>query len=251
VAEDISSLMPSDEGLLVFEVYVYPSERWLSDDDSVSENDDRRQERSLEPLFERPLPGWKRALDVTGAVTGLVILSPAMLIAASAVKVTSPGPVLFSQLRTGAGGRKFRLYKFRSMCVEAEQLKAELRHRSEQDGPAFKLRGDPRVTPIGQFLRRTCVDELPQLWNVLKGDMSLVGPRPLPCDESRGCDGWHRRRLDITPGLTCTWQVGASRVSFAEWMRMDIRYSSRRHLVHDLTLLFKTFLRVVRFRASH
>jgi lipopolysaccharide/colanic/teichoic acid biosynthesis glycosyltransferase len=127
------------------------------------------------------------------------------------------------------------------MCVDAEARKQSLRHKSEQDGPAFKLKNDPRVTRIGSILRKTSIDELPQLWNVLKGDMSLVGPRPLPVDESNGCETWQRRRLDVTPGLTCIWQIeGRSEVTFAEWVRMDVKYMRRLNILHDLSILFKT-----------
>ncbi len=150
-----------------------------------------------------------------------------MLIAA-AIKFTSPGPVFFRQSRSGRGGRPFFMYKFRSMVVDAEESKSELLTLNEQDGPAFKLTSDPRVTRLGQFLRDTSLDELPQLINVFKGDMSLVGPRPLPCEETAGCLDWQRRRLDVTPGLTCIWQVrGRSRVTFNEWVRMDLQYVRR------------------------
>lgn len=133
------------------------------------------------------------------------------------------------------------MYKFRTMVVDAEARKAELLALSEQDGPAFKLTHDPRVTPLGRLLRKLSLDELPQLWNVLRGDMSLVGPRPLPCHESAGCQGWERRRLEVTPGLTCTWQVrGRSAVSFEDWVRMDVQYIRSRTLWHDLRLIAET-----------
>jgi lipopolysaccharide/colanic/teichoic acid biosynthesis glycosyltransferase len=143
------------------------------------------------------------------------------------------------------------MYKFRTMCVDAEASKAELRQFSEQDGPAFKLTNDPRVTPLGHFLRKTCIDELPQLWNVLRGEMSLVGPRPLPVDESRKCQPWQRRRLAVKPGLTCIWQVeGGISVSFDQWMRMDLRYAAARTPASDAKLLWKTFTKVLLRRAS-
>src|SRR6185369_5282782 len=125
------------------------------------------------------------------------------------------------QTRDGIGGRQFQIYKFRTMIVNADAIKAQLRKDSEQDGPAFKLKNDPRVTKIGRLLRRTCVDELPQLFNVLRGDMSIVGPRPMCSREAQHCASWERRRLDVTPGLTCIWQVeGGTKVTFREWMRM-------------------------------
>jgi lipopolysaccharide/colanic/teichoic acid biosynthesis glycosyltransferase len=196
---------------------------------------------SVELLLVRKLPWWKRAIDIAGAGIGLLIFSPIMIISAIAIKGTSRGPVIFKQRRAGLGGQPFWIYKFRTMVTDAEAKKAELRKISEQDGPAFKLTNDPRVTSVGKILRETSLDELPQLWNVLKGDMSLVGPRPLPMDESAGCDQWQRTRLDVTPGLTCIWQVkGRSRVTFDEWMRMDVNYIRRRNFLHDVKILSQT-----------
>ena len=127
------------------------------------------------------------------------------------------------------------------MVDGAEGIKEGLRHRNEQSGPVFKMRDDPRITPVGRFLRKTSVDELPQLWNVLKGDMSLVGPRPLPCEESSDCSGWQRRRLDLTPGITGIWQVsGRSELTFDHWVRMDIRYAENRSLILDMKILLQT-----------
>lgn len=197
--------------------------------------------RSLERLFVKPLPWWKRMMDIFCSGLGLLMLSPLLAVIAVLIKLTSKGPVIFQQARAGLGGRSFMIYKFRTMVVDAEARKQALRQFSEQDGPAFKLTNDPRITRIGRILRTTSLDELPQLWNVFIGDMSLVGPRPLPCEESDGCSIWQRRRLDVTPGLTCIWQVeGRSRVTFAEWMRMDIRYLMRRNLFRDLSLILKT-----------
>jgi lipopolysaccharide/colanic/teichoic acid biosynthesis glycosyltransferase len=132
-------------------------------------------------------------------------------------------------------------------------MKEQLRALSQQDGPAFKIKNDPRITLAGRYLRKTCIDELPQLWNVVIGDMTLVGPRPLPCDEADACENWERRRLDVTPGLTCIWQVrsGRSCIPFSEWMRMDLRYIRGRSPAQDLKLLWKTFVAVVLHRASH
>ncbi|MCC7349595.1 MAG: sugar transferase [Phycisphaerales bacterium] len=195
----------------------------------------------LERIFVKPLPWWKRMMDMLCAGMGLLLLSPLLLAIALIIKLTSKGPVIFKQARAGLGGRPFMIYKFRTMVVDAEARKKALRQFSEQDGPAFKLTNDPRITRIGRILRTTSLDELPQLWNVFVGDMSLVGPRPLPCDEADGCDVWQQRRLDVTPGLTCIWQVeGRSRVTFTEWMRMDIRYLKRRNLLRDLNLLLRT-----------
>ena len=214
-------------------------------------NGGARRAEPLAPLIVRRMPRWKRAVDVVGASVGLVLLAPVMAAAAVAILLTSPGPVLFRQRRAGLGGRPFTIYKFRTMTADAEAKKASLRPLSEQDGPAFKLADDPRVTPLGHVLRRTSVDELPQLWNVLKGDMSLVGPRPLPLDESDGCTNWQRHRLNVTPGLTCVWQVsGRSTVSFAQWVRMDMAYIRRRTLVHDLWILLKTVPAVLMRRGA-
>lgn len=210
-----------------------------------------RETKSLETLFVRPLPFWKRALDIVGATFGLIVLSPLLLVVAVLVKWTSPGPVLFRQRRTGHGGREFTILKFRTMCVDAESRKAALRRQSEQDGPAFKLANDPRITAVGRILRKTAIDELPQLWNVLVGDMTLVGPRPLDVKEADQTSGWERRRLDVTPGLTCIWQVdGKSRVTFAEWMRMDIRYTRVGTFRADMRLVARTLLAMIRLKAS-
>jgi lipopolysaccharide/colanic/teichoic acid biosynthesis glycosyltransferase len=206
-----------------------------------------RPVRSLDSFFVRRLPVWKRGLDILGAVSGLVVLSPLLAIAAAGIKLTSPGPVIFTQRRSGLGGKPFLMFKFRTMFAGADVRQVELRALNEQDGPAFKMTADPRVTRFGRLLRRTSIDELPQLWNVLRGEMSLVGPRPLPCHESEGCLRWQRQRLDVTPGLTCIWQVrGRSRVSFDEWVRMDVEYVRGRSLPMDLKLLCRTLPAVLR-----
>jgi len=195
----------------------------------------------LDLLLARPLPVWKRTIDILGASLGLVLASPVIAVGALAVKLTSPGPALFVQEREGLGGRRFRIYKLRSMRQDAEAIKASLTDSSEQDGPAFKMANDPRVTPVGRLLRKTSLDELPQLWNVLRGDMSLVGPRPLPVSESRACKPWQRRRLLVTPGLTCTWQIyGRNVVPFDDWIRMDLDYAERRSPWLDLKLVAQT-----------
>ncbi|HJT35772.1 MAG TPA: sugar transferase [Pirellulales bacterium] len=252
VADDICLGLPDRIAPPVVEVFVYPS-GWLADDSNDSPaNSPHECYVPLEPFLTRPLPVWKRALDVFGAGTGLLLLSPLMALLAAAVKLSSPGPVFFRQRRAGRGGRPFVIYKFRTMVADAEARQRELLSLNEQDGPAFKIKRDPRVTRLGRLLRATSLDELPQLFNVLRGDMSLVGPRPLPCHESDACIGWRRRRLEVTPGLTCIWQVrGRSRVSFDEWMRMDLRYSGSRSLRHDLKLLIQTVWAVVRGTGAH
>jgi lipopolysaccharide/colanic/teichoic acid biosynthesis glycosyltransferase len=223
------------------------------EDDLPSEGTSRQSGISLNPLsFHRPTPWWKRSIDFTGAAIGLTVLAPVLIVIAAAIKLTDPdGPVIFRQRRAGLAGRPFMIYKFRTMYADAEARKAELMALNEQDGPAFKIEHDPRVTPLGRVLRKTSLDELPQLLNVLRGDMSLVGPRPLPVGESDACDPWHRRRLDVAPGLTCIWQVhGRSRVSFDEWARMDIRYIRRRKLWHDMSILLQTIPAVLLRRGA-
>jgi len=206
---------------------------------------------AIESLLVRPLPRWKRVMDVIFCATALVFLSPLLVLIALVIKLTSDGPILFGQWRAGLGGKPFWIYKFRTMVPDADVQKARLREMSEQDGPAFKMTCDPRVTRIGRLLRTTSLDELPQLWNVLRGDMSLVGPRPLPLDESAACRQWQRRRLDLTPGLTCIWQVkGRSRVTFAEWMRMDLAYARSRTLLHDMKIMAQTIPAVILRRGA-
>lgn len=252
VADDICLTLPYRIAPPVVEVFVYPSD-WLAKGFNDGPNDSLAGCCApLEPLLVQPLPVWKRAFDVFGAATGLVLLSPLIALLAAAVKLSSPGPVFFRQRRAGRGGRPFVIYKFRTMVADAEARQRELLSLNEQDGPAFKIKRDPRVTRLGRLLRATSLDELPQLFNVLRGNMSLVGPRPLPCHESDACDGWRRRRLEVTPGLTCIWQVrGRSRVSFDEWMRMDLRYAGSRTLRHDLKLLIRTVWAVVRGTGAH
>ncbi|QDT66173.1 sugar transferase [Calycomorphotria hydatis] len=221
--------------------------------DNDSDNDPPSyQVRPLEELLLNPLPRWKRTLDVVGAVTGMIVLSPLLFATAALIKLTSPGPIFFLQKRDGWGGQPFSIWKFRTMYQDAEARKAALRELSEQDGPAFKMEHDPRITPLGRFLRKSCIDELPQLWNVLRGEMTLVGPRPLDSREAAECEIWQRRRRWVTPGLTCIWQVdGKSKVSFKEWMRMDIRYIRARNVWQDLKLIFRTAQAVLLHRGSH
>lgn len=180
-----------------------------------------------------------------------MLLSPVFLAAAVAIKVSSKGPVFFRQEREGKDGEVFSILKFRTMCDGADAQKDELRKLSEQDGPAFKLENDPRITGIGRYLRKSCIDELPQLFNVITGDMSIVGPRPLPVNESEQCLPWQRRRLSVLPGLTCTWQAHGGRdVKFSEWMRMDLEYIQQRSLWSDLKLIGETAMVVVLHKGS-
>lgn len=185
----------------------------------------------------------KQLLDVTGAFLLLVVFSPFMVAAAVAVRLTSPGPVIFRQMRSGLNGRPFTMYKFRTMVTDAEQRKQELAAFNEMSGPVFKVTHDPRITPIGRVLRKFSIDEFPQLFNVLRGEMSLVGPRPLPVDETRRFDDFaHRRRLSVKPGLTCLWQIsGRNNVrDFREWVRLDLEYIDNWSLWLDLKILMRT-----------
>jgi lipopolysaccharide/colanic/teichoic acid biosynthesis glycosyltransferase len=199
-----------------------------------------------------PLPAWKRAFDLLVAAILMLALLPAFIVIVIAIRIDSPGPVIFRQTRLGRGGRPFDFFKFRSMSVDAEAQRAGLESQNEQDGPVFKMQNDPRVTRVGRILRRWSLDELPQLWNVLRGDVSLVGPRSPTPDELPGYASWQRRRLTVTGGLTCTWQVGGrSEIPFQEWMRMDIRYIERRGPLYDLWLLVKTVPAVLTGRGAH
>jgi exopolysaccharide biosynthesis polyprenyl glycosylphosphotransferase len=185
----------------------------------------------------------KQLMDIVVALVLLVFGAPFFLLIALLIKLSSPGPVFFRQQRSGLNGRPFTLYKFRTMVSNAEQLKHELAAMNEMSGPVFKLTKDPRVTPIGRFLRKFSIDECPQLYNVLRGEMSLVGPRPLPVDEVRRFnDLAHRRRLSVRPGLTCLWQVsGRNDVSdFTDWVRLDLEYIDNWSLWLDLKILWRT-----------
>ena len=183
--------------------------------------------------------GWrvavKRLLDIVISAFLLVILSPLALITAIAIKIDSPGPVHFVQERVGLNKRKFRLYKFRTMVDGADKKQCDLEDLNEVCGPVFKIKNDPRITPVGKILRKTSIDELPQLFNVLKGDMSLVGPRPLPVRDYNGFnEDWQRRRFSVRPGITCLWQVnGRSNTSFEHWMELDMEYIDTWSLMLD------------------
>jgi exopolysaccharide biosynthesis polyprenyl glycosylphosphotransferase len=190
----------------------------------------------------------KRALDFLLSLIMLALLSPLFLSVAILIRITSPGPVFFVQERLGVNKRRFRLIKFRTMIPNAEAKIAELEDLNEASGPVFKIKNDPRITKVGKFLRKTSIDELPQLINVLKGDMSLVGPRPLPVRDYNGFDeDWHRRRFSVRPGITCLWQVnGRSNTGFAEWMQLDMKYIDQWSLWLDLKILAMTLPAVIK-----
>lgn len=183
----------------------------------------------------------KRGIDILGGLVLLIVLSPIWLIAALLVRTTSPGPVLFKQTRLGRGGKPFTCLKFRSMVEDAEDKKVTLLHLNEIGGPVFKMRSDPRVTPVGKWLRKLSIDELPQLLNVLRGDMSLVGPRPSLPTEVAQFSTEQRLRMAVQPGITGLWQVsGRSQLTFEQWMMLDLEYIERRSILFDTKILLRT-----------
>lgn len=189
----------------------------------------------------------KRTLDIALSLALLILVAPLMITVAVLIKLTSRGPVLFRQERVGLYGRAFTLYKFRSMVQDAHDVKAAYEDRNEMDGPVFKIKRDPRVTRVGRFIRKMSIDELPQLINVLKGEMSIVGPRPPLQEEVDKYDHWQRRRLSMKPGLTCLWQVnGRNKVGFKKWIELDLQYIDNWSLKLDLKILFKTIPVVIR-----
>jgi len=196
--------------------------------------------------------GWplvaKRVVDFVVALVAVIVILPVMLLVALVIKRTSPGPVLFAQKRVGHNKRKFTMYKFRTMVVDAEKQMEQLQHLNEVSGPVFKIKNDPRVTPIGKFLRKTSLDEVPQLFSVLRGDMSLVGPRPLPIRDYEGFnEDWQRRRFSVKPGITCLWQVqGRSSISFEKWMELDLQYIDKWSFWLDLQILLQTIPAVLK-----
>lgn len=197
--------------------------------------------------------GWasliaKRAFDIVFSMALLILLSPLLAIVAALVWVTSGRPVLYLQERVGLNKRRFKMYKFRTMIPNAEQMIDQLQAMNEVSGPVFKIKNDPRITPVGRFLRQTSMDELPQLLNVLKGDMSIVGPRPLPVRDYEGfSQDWQRRRFSIHPGITCLWQImGRSSISFDQWMKLDLQYMDEWSLWLDLKILVRTIPAVLR-----
>ncbi|GAA0753121.1 sugar transferase [Clostridium sartagoforme] len=183
----------------------------------------------------------KRALDIIASTLGLIILSPILLVVAILIKLESKGPAIFSQKRIGLNKKEFKMYKFRSMVQNAEELKEKLAKKNEMSGPMFKMKNDPRVTKVGKFIRKTSIDELPQLINVLKGEMSLVGPRPSLPKEVLKFEPWMLKRLSVKPGLTCYWQVsGRNNIDFENWMKLDLQYVNDRSFWLDLKLILKT-----------
>lgn len=184
----------------------------------------------------------KRLMDIICSMSALIVLAPILIVVAILIKIESKGPVIFSQERVGINNKKFKMYKFRSMVVNAEDMKEKLEKQNERKGPMFKIKNDPRVTTIGRFIRKTSIDELPQLINILKGEMSIVGPRPSLPKEVIQFEPWMLERLKVKPGLTCYWQVqGRDHIEFEDWMRLDVKYVKDRNFLLDVKLIFKTF----------
>jgi len=190
---------------------------------------------------------WKSFSEFWISFVIIFILSPIMLLISILIKLSSKGPIIFRQERVGLRGRKFYIYKFRTMVQNAEELKSRLESLNESDGPAFKIKNDPRITVIGRFLRKTGLDELPQLFNVLRGEMSLIGPRPPLATEVEKYERWHLRRLSVKPGITCTWQIIPNRneVVFDSWMKLDIEYIESWSIKKDFQLFMRTIKTVL------
>ena len=189
----------------------------------------------------------KRFFDFLCSLIAIILLSPLLIFTAIGVKCTSKGPVFYTSYRVGKFGKPFKMYKFRSMYTDADERLDELLRYNETDGPTFKMKDDPRITPFGKFIRKTSIDELPQLFNILTGKMSIVGPRPALAREVEQYNDYDKVRLSVTPGLTCIWQCsGRSNVTFKEWMDMDIEYIGKRSLWFDFYLILKTIPAVLR-----
>lgn len=184
----------------------------------------------------------KRFFDICLSSAALVVLSPLLLVIAILIYLEDKGPVIYSQTRIGKDGRAFKLYKFRSMCVDADEKLKDLQELNERDGPVFKIKNDPRVTKVGKFIRKTCIDELPQLVNIIKGDMSIVGPRPPLPNEVEQYNSYQKQRLLVVPGLTCYWQIQkGEETTFDEWVELDLKYIKERSILLDFRLILLTF----------
>lgn len=212
---------------------------------SRNENKDFTEGIEISKILERESKLYlfiKRSIDIICSLAGIIVLSPVFLIVAALIKIEDPkGSIFFCQERNGQHPNTFKMYKFRSMVHNAEELLKDLQHKNEQTGPAFKMANDPRITKVGKFIRKTSLDELPQLFNILKGDMSLVGPRPPIPREVREYNSYQMQRLLVKPGLTCIWQVsGRNNIGFDEWVDMDLEYIKTRNLLLDIKLILKT-----------
>ncbi|NLJ16518.1 MAG: sugar transferase [Clostridiales bacterium] len=195
---------------------------------------------------------FKRAFDIVASLLGIIVLSPLLLVIALIIKFSDKGPVFFVQNRTGKDGKVFKMYKFRSMYVDAEKRRNELLDQNEADGPLFKIAKDPRVTKIGAFIRKTSIDELPQLFNCLIGNMSVVGPRPLVTYEQDQCTEYQAQRLLVKPGITCYWQIsGRSDLNFDDLIELDLKYIKERSFLTDIKIIFKTFSAVLKSKGAY
>lgn len=217
---------------------------FTTSDDSSTLKPFQQQVKQIEINERKGYLFTKRTLDILGSISGILLLSSIFLIIILCIKLEDrKGPILFKQLRIGKDGKPFTIYKFRSMVSDAEHLKPLLLKHNEATGPVFKMKHDPRVTKVGRFIRRTSLDELPQLFNVLKGEMSLVGPRPPLLEEVVHYTNYEKQRLRGTPGLTCYWQVsGRSNIGFEQWVELDLKYLYERNLIIDIKLILKTLL---------
>lgn len=208
--------------------------------------------RTVQPNQKLAYRILKRLLDIVASVFGLVVLSPVFLIVSFLIYKEDKGKVIFCQDRNGLNNTIFKMYKFRSMIANAPAMRAELGKYNELDGLAFKMKDDPRITKIGAFIRKTSIDELPQLMNVLKGEMSLVGPRPLPTYETAECNEYQLQRLLVKPGITCYWQIsGRNDISFDEWIEMDLRYIREASIWTDIKILFMTVSAVLSKKGAY
>lgn len=215
----------------------------LENAESAAQQDEVVLDRKAELYRKRRYWVLRRGQDILFSTIALLVLWPFLLLVALVIYIDDPhGSPIFKQTRCGRNGKTFQLYKFRSMYVDAEERLEELLDENEMDGPAFKIKNDPRITRVGHILRRTSIDELPQLWNILKGDMSIVGPRPALSREVEMYDSYQRQRMYVTPGLTCYWQIQPNRneISFEDWMALDIQYIQERNFWVDWKIIFKT-----------
>lgn len=211
-----------------------------------------RYDGELRPNHSKVFLFGKRVFDVLSSTLAMILLSPMVLLVALAIKIEDPkGKVFYHQPRIGLNGRTFNCHKLRSMYSNADEIKAKLMSQNEMDGPVFKMKNDPRITKVGKFIRKTSIDELPQLWNVLIGEMSVIGPRPLPVAEELACTPYQRQRELVLPGLSCYWQVsGRSNVMFDEWIELDLKYIREQSFLTDMKILLKTIPAVVSSRGA-
>lgn len=194
----------------------------------------------------------KRAFDICASLAALILLSPLFIIVALLIKLESPGSAIYAQQRVGLKGKMFKIYKFRSMCDKAHDQVEQLKELNERDGPVFKITNDPRITKVGKIIRKTCIDELPQLLNVLKGEMSIVGPRPPLASEVEEYSVYDMQRLSVTPGLTCYWQINkGEETTFAQWVEMDVDYIINQSIVTDISIIILTFKVVLLVRGDN